>query len=205
MRKATELFGEWATLGRDEGMEHGHAASVGQMLDATLDKMEDGFSAIDLGCGNGWVVRRLLELGAGSAMGVDGAEEMINKARNIDPEGRYELGHLPDWKPPHRFDLVHSMEFLYYLKDPSSMLETIAREWLLPGGWLIAGVDHYAENEESLEWPIKLDVHMTTIASEGWREVMIAAGFKDVSIWITNRDDGKPGTLVMTGRVSFSS
>ena len=33
LRPATDLFSEWADVGRDEGMERGHSASVDVMLD----------------------------------------------------------------------------------------------------------------------------------------------------------------------------
>ena len=36
MRKATEVFGEWAENGKDEGMEKGHAASVNEILKIRL-------------------------------------------------------------------------------------------------------------------------------------------------------------------------
>ena len=34
MREAIDVFGEWAEVGKDEGMERGHAAAVEEMLSA---------------------------------------------------------------------------------------------------------------------------------------------------------------------------
>ena len=62
MRDATDVFSEWAGKGKDEGMERGHAASVNQMLNlalATNNLSQRPFTSIDIGCGNGWVVRKL--------------------------------------------------------------------------------------------------------------------------------------------------
>ena len=59
LREATDLFSEWADVGRDEGMQQGHAASVDVMLKQLLKGREQPFTAIDIGCGNGWVVRKL--------------------------------------------------------------------------------------------------------------------------------------------------
>ena len=50
------------------------------MLDLAIPMCQDAFSAIDLGCGNGWVVRLLSEMGASHVEGVDGSEEMIQKS-----------------------------------------------------------------------------------------------------------------------------
>ena len=75
-RNATELFSEWALRDRDLGMESGHAASVGEMLSMALSRMEGPFSAIDVGCGNGWVCRALEDNeDCEVAIGVDGSED----------------------------------------------------------------------------------------------------------------------------------
>ena len=60
MRPATEVFSEWAQLGKDVGMETGHAPAVKEILEAAIEQFEGrDFTAIDAGCGNGWVVRLL--------------------------------------------------------------------------------------------------------------------------------------------------
>ena len=66
-RSPTIVFGEWAELGRDEGMEKGHQQSVDEMLSMVL-KGRKQFSFIDAGCGNGWlradIVSRAVALSA---------------------------------------------------------------------------------------------------------------------------------------------
>ena len=94
----------------------------------------------------------------------------------------------------------HSMEFLYYLKDPHSMLNMFHDTWLKSGGMMVAGVDHYLENEDSLSWPDALDVHMTTMSEAQWHEAMLGAGFVDVRMHRVGLKDGFVGTLVMIGR-----
>ncbi len=201
-KAAVDVFSQWALIGKDEGMERGHAASVQAMLELAIPKLNDGFSAIDLGCGNGWVTRMLSELGAGHSEGVDGSNEMINKATSKDSNHKYSLGLLPDWSPGRRFDLVHTMEFLYYLDDPAGMISIIHDEWLEENGILVAGVDHYLEHEESLTWPEHVGVHMTTLSIDDWKSAMVNAGFKDVEIHQVAGKENFPGTLVMMGRAS---
>lgn len=199
-RDATELFSEWALRDRDLGMESGHAASVGEMLSMALSRMEGPFSAIDVGCGNGWVCRALEDNeDCEVAIGVDGSEEMIRKARERG-DGEFHHARLPGWTPSRRFDLVHSMEFLYYLVDPVAMLAEIQENWMEPGGILVAGVDHYLENEDSLDWPGSLNVHMTTLSQEEWRQGMTDAGFIDVETSRVGLKDGFVGTLALFGR-----
>lgn len=201
-KAAVDVFSQWALIGKDEGMERGHAASVQAMLELAIPKLNDGFSAIDLGCGNGWVTRMLSELGAGHSEGVDGSNEMINKATSKDSNHKYSQGLLPDWSPGRRFDLVHTMEFLYYLDDPAGMISIIHDEWLEENGILVAGVDHYLEHEESLTWPEHVGVHMTTLSIDDWKTAMVNAGFKDVEIHQVAGEENFPGTLVMMGRAS---
>ena len=201
-KAAVDVFSEWALIGKDEGMERGHAASVQAMLELAIPKLNVGFSAIDLGCGNGWVTRMLTELGASHSEGVDGSNEMINKATSKDSNHKYSQGLLPGWSPGRRFDLVHTMEFLYYLDDPAGMISIIHDEWLEENGILVAGVDHYLEHEESLTWPEHVGVHMTTLSIDDWKSAMVNAGFKDVGIHQVAGKENFPGTLVMLGRAS---
>jgi len=203
MRDATDVFSEWAGKGKDEGMERGHAASVEEMLDLALETnnlSQRPFTAIDIGCGNGWVVRKLQGIeNCQSAEGVDGSTSMIEKARSIDPKGNYSIAKLPQWQPNNPVDFIHSMEFLYYLNDPISMIKIIHDNWLKNGGVFVAGVDHYSENEDSLDWPAALDVHMTTLSQQQWYEAMENAGFVNVKITKTGVRDGFIGTLTMLG------
>ena len=201
-KAAVDVFSQWALIGKDEGMERGHAPSVQAMLELAIPKLNGGFSAIDLGWGNGWVTRMLTELGAGHSEGVDGSNEMINKATSKDSNHKYSQGLLPDWSPGRRFDLVHTMEFLYYLDDPAGMISIIHDEWLEENGILVAGVDHYLEHEESLTWPEHVGVHMTTLSIDDWKSAMVHAGFKDVEIHQVAGKENFPGTLVMLGRAS---
>ena len=201
LRNATDLFSEWADSGRDVGMEQGHAASVEVMLDRLLTDRIDPFTAIDIGCGNGWVVRRLKahELCRG-ASGVDGAPSMIAKARSADPHGDYVEAMLPDWKPSEPVDLIHSMECLYYLEEPLRFLHTLHHEWMRPGGRAVIGVDHYTENAASHDWGPSLNVHMAMLSIEEWVEGLKQAGFVDVVAEQVGSKDDWAGTLVLTAR-----
>ena len=78
IRKATDVFHDWALAGKDLGMEKGHSYAVNEMLNFIFKeaaKMNKNFSAIDVGCGNGWVVRLIdnHEL-CDYAEGIDGAK-----------------------------------------------------------------------------------------------------------------------------------
>ena len=124
------VFGEWAEIGRDEGMAIGHQSSVNQMLSLAL-KGRRKFSFIDAGCGNGWVVRQVAEHPECiSAAGVDAAQQMIEKAKACDSKNSYVCADLERWSPNSLVDVVHSMEVVYYLDNPASFFQNIYKKWL---------------------------------------------------------------------------
>ena len=201
MKDATEVFDNWATIGKDEGMEKGHAAAVTEMLEFIGDKCVKPFSAIDIGCGNGWVVRKLSDFAKCThAIGIDGAEAMIAKAKTIDAKGDYRHVVLPDYQPDAKVDVIHSMEFIYYLHEPAQMLNNIHNHWLNNDGLAIFGIDFYAEHKRSHDWPGLLDVHMTLLSEEEWLTLWADAGFVDITSWRANPNADFPGTLVISGR-----
>jgi SAM-dependent methyltransferase/uncharacterized protein YbaR (Trm112 family) len=206
LRPATEVFSTWATAGRDQGMEATHAPAVREMVEAAMSALAGTASvaAIDIGCGNGWVVRMLRKYPACSSVtGVDGSAAMIAKARSMDPEGDYVLADLSEWTPPTRVNLIHGMEVLYYLEDPVAFLRRIRTEWLEPGGIIVLGVDHYAENKTSLGWPEWLGVRMATLSEAEWRAGLCEAGFSEVRLWRA-APRGGAGTLAMLARAPFT-
>ncbi len=206
MRPAVDVFGEWADIGKDEGMEKGHAPSVNEILNAAFKELnpetiERGFSAIDAGCGNGWVVRLFSEHeNCSIAIGVDGAESMVLRALEKDPEGMYFHANLSKWSPPEMVDLVHSMEVLYYLDDIPDFLNRVREEWLVSGGILAFGVDHYAENKDSLDWPEKVGVKMTTLSVTEWTHIVAEAGFEVLQVFRANSSESFLGTLSIIAR-----
>ena len=125
---------------------------------------------------------------------------MIYKAKQRFSKPTFKKINLNLWNKENQFNIIYSMEFLYYLKDPKEMLKQIQSNWLKENGILVAGVDHYLENEESLTWPKYVGVHMTTMSKSEWRDAMEDAGFQDVEIHQVAAKGDFPGTLVMIGR-----
>ena len=198
--KATDLFSDWAEIGRDQGMAKAHNPAVSEILSTVLAGREKSFSFIDAGCGNGWVVQKVREIfQCESACGVDGAKAMIENARNIDPDGEYYLEDLLEWVPPKKADIVHSMEVFYYFKEPKVLTKHIVENWLNPGGTLVIGVDHYIGNPDSYSWSKDLNVHMSLLGELDWIDMFSESGLADCKSWRANSSDDFPGTLVVSG------
>ena len=204
MQKAINVFGAWAEQGKDIGMEKGHAAAVKEMLDFAIQERESfnkNFTFLDLGCGNGWVVRKVAEnTTCSDAHGIDGATQMIANARKRAGDEKYILANIDEHEPTQKYDLIHSMEVLYYLEDPTSILNKIANSWLNEGGRFIAGIDLYYENTDSHSWEEKVGTKMLMFKEAEWADFFKQAGFNDVTSWRANQSEDWVGTLVLTGK-----
>ena len=204
MKDAIEVFNIWAEIDKDRGMEEGHANAVNEMLDYALKErheINNDFTFLDLGCGNGWVVRKVFEDPLCiNASGIDGAPQMIANARKRGGSEEYILANIYEYEPTQRYDLIHSMEVLYYLEDPASTLNKIANSWLNKGGRIIVGIDLYYENIDSHSWEEKVGTRMQMFKEKECVNFFRQAGFSDVESWRANQTQEWAGTLVLTGK-----
>ena len=202
MKKPIEVFSEWALNGKDKGMEKNHANPVEEMLNFVIkerNKIGDEFSFLDLGCGNGWVVRKMLqEVLCNKAVGIDGSINMITNAKTFNDNCKYIVGDLEEIELQQKFDVIHSMEVLYYIDEPADLLEKIAKFWLAENGRLIIGIDRYLENYESHSWDKDVGTKMHLKSEQEWVELFKSAGFIEVSSWRANANNDWAGTLVIS-------
>ena len=131
MKHPTEVFDEWAIIGKDKGMEASHSASVSEILDFAISQIEKNcaeFKFLDFGCGNGWVIRKVSEnKKCEKAIGVDGSKKMIAKAKKLLPRHEYHCADIMTWRPHEKVNIVHSMEVIYYVEDPKKLINDIVR------------------------------------------------------------------------------
>ena len=201
MKHPTIVFDDWARNGKDEGMEKSHNASVSEILDFALAKVcnrKDIFTFLDIGCGNGWVADRISRNKKCSfSLGIDGAEAMINNALNRETSAEYRLADLNFLGSSDSFDLIFSMEVLYYLDNPLNTIKKIY-DILNPNGRFIMGIDHYFENENSHNWQEKVGTRMHLLKEEEWLSFFHKTNFEEIYSWRANSNDWA-GTLVITG------
>jgi len=197
-----DIFDNWALKNKDKGMEKGHAPSVNAMLDIINSRtkiLNNNFNFLDLGCGNGWVVRKfsnnnLCDL----SVGVDGSENMIQKAKLEDLKGKYFQSNIEFWNSDDNFDIVFSMETFYYLKDIDKVLDKINSKYLTDKGFLIFGIDHYAENKPSLSWEKEIGIQTQTLSIKDWVNKIKAANFKNIEYVQVGIDKKWAGTLIIS-------
>ena len=203
MDRTAKVFDEWATDGRDRDLERGHAHSVNAILGTA--PFGEPFSFLDVGCGNGWVVRKVAANPLCTrAVGIDKSAQMIRNAqdRRVSPLEEYHAVSLEGWESE-PFKVAFSMESLYYAE---SLPGAISRVYSLLslGGVFLCGTDFYTENPETAGWANAMDVTMHMHSEPEWTAMFREAGFKTTSTRIRDpasqvRWKREQGTLLVTG------
>lgn len=92
-----------------------------------------GASLIDIGCGTGYHLADLRKRGF-AVTGVDGSDEMLARAKHVNPDVSLVLADVENIPlPGGAFDFVLSIEVLRYLPNPERCIQEMAR-LLKPGG-----------------------------------------------------------------------
>jgi len=195
-----ETFDNWASLDKDESMEKGHYSSVNKMfqiLKKETNLLESKFSFTDIGCGNGWVIRKILENPyCHYAVGIDGAKNMIKKAKSHNI-GNFIQADLETFKFKKKFDIIFSMETFYYLKNIDTFIENLYYNAINNNGSLIIGVDHYKENISTLTWEKDYNLQMTTLSVEDWYKKISKYPFSNIKTYQHGEKKGWTGTLIL--------
>lgn len=196
---AINLFNKWVDLGKDDGMVTNHRPSVDYMISLIPKTLiSQKFSFIDIGCGNGWVVQNIRnKKNCIKSVGIDGAEKMIQKAMEKDPNSEYFQFDIEKMDYKGEFNIVFSMEVFYYFSDPLKVLNYIYKNILKSGGCMIMGVDHYLENTSSLSWGKDLGLELKTLSIDEWEATFKQVGFKNIKLNQFGAKENWSGTLVI--------
>lgn len=178
MDKVRKTFDEWAQNGRAELMEIEHGKNVSKFLESIpFDKK---FTFLDVGCGNGWVVRKIAkEDNCEKVIGIDKSKKMINQARKKSNCKKEKFFHtdIESWGYRGKFDFIFSMESLYYSDSITIALEKIYK-MLKPGGRFFCGTDFYADNKATARWKDIMKIQMHLHSKKEWKKFFQEVGFE---------------------------
>lgn len=176
-------FNRWAADGRGEGMESDHLPITLPVIAKMHIQPAD--SILDVGCGAGWLTRRLAALvPQGRAVGVDVSDEMISRARKTDADLENVMfvtspvDELP-WESD-VFTHAISVESAYYWPEPAKgiaemfrVLHTCGRAWIL--------INYYRDNPHCHQWGPLLPIPTKLLSAEEWSAMFRDAGFSHVA------------------------
>ncbi|HET9009031.1 MAG TPA: class I SAM-dependent methyltransferase [Nitrosarchaeum sp.] len=205
MNSVNAIFDKWAKNGRDELMEKEHGKNVMKFLETiSFDKP---FLFLDVGCGNGWVVRKIAEENnCKKAIGIDKSKNMIlqaNAKKKTNKE-KYIYKSIESLGYKNKFDFIFSMESLYYVDSIEIALEKIYK-LLKPGGQFFCGTDFYSDNKATAKWANIMKIQMHLHSKQEWKKFFRNTGFKTRTKQVKDLKNKKKwkrefGTLFIIGK-----
>ena len=184
-------FDGWAQNNRAESMANGHWDVTVQMLDAMDTSCFSNM--LDVGCGNGWLVRELLNRGVDIGTGLDISPEMIAVANQANQFGSRENSLVGNGEaidlPDASIDFITNIESLYYYPKPEAALKEWARI-TKSGGQLAMMMDLYAENPATHNWIEALDVPVRLFSMRQLQQLLEASGW--TAVQLVQRQDRRP-------------
>ena len=177
MDRVRKTFDEWAQSGRAELMEIEHGKNVLKFLKTI--PFDKPFTFLDVGCGNGWVVRKIAkEEKCKKAIGIDKSKKMIIQCRKKIDSKEEEFVHtdIESMNYKGKFNFIFSMESLYYTDSIEIALDKIYK-LLKPGGQFFCGTDFYTDNKATVRWAGIMKIQMHLHSKKEWKEFFKKAGF----------------------------
>ncbi len=149
---------------------------------------------IDIGCGGGYNIKRMLErCKQGKMTGFDISAESVKKARKVNKdEKRVEIIQGSVEKTPFRdnqFDLATAFETVFFWPDTAENMKEVYRI-VKPGGQF-AVINNFGD--PGIDWEKKIPC-MTRYTAEEIADCMRTAGFTDVKV------SGKENLFCVVGK-----
>ena len=178
---AAREFDIWAATGRAESMADGHSGVTEAAIRDWQLKSTD--QVLDVGCGNGWAVQKLVQRGAGQGFGVDISPKMVARAQEYTrDDGRFHFKvAAADSIPFDAQSMTHilNIESLYYYPNPLDAITEWARV-AKPLAKLTIVVDLYLENPATHAWIDALDVDVHLLSAPDIVGMAEKAGWSSV-------------------------
>lgn len=119
-------------------------------LEVLKKVLPKGGTVLEVGCGNGFISREIIDRGA-QLTAIDYSEEAIKNARKLNLEGKFIVADIYKFKPQGKFDFIICAEVLEHMPDDEKALRLMFN-WLKPGGKLILTVPISKFNERARKY-----------------------------------------------------
>jgi len=175
-RSEWDALAKWRDFRMGERGDLWHRALIDPALLRILGSVR-GLRVLDVGCGNGYLTRRLKRLGATQSVGVDAANASIQLARRREaahPTGaeflRADAARLTQFEDG-SFDRVVANMSLMDIRDAAATIREVGR-LLDPRGRFVCSISHPCfDLDEQSAWVVERRPYRETIARkiEGYR------------------------------------
>lgn len=176
MSVKSEIFGEFCRKAFGEDFSQDGFSDIRQ-IDRILDHFpqKGEVHLLDIGCGNGKMLGYLQKKTSAYIHGFDYSWNAINAAKKLYPErSDFRRGVIGEAEyPPDSFDMVISMDSMYFAKDMTAFVGQIWR-WLREGGIFFCG---YQEGDVMP----KTENESTTQLAKAFSELGIAFNVIDIT------------------------
>jgi len=181
--KVREMFNRWAGSGNVAEMEQQHRPVAEKMI-ARMDLAAND-SVLEVGCGEGWLCRRLAGIcSEGAVVGIDVSEEMVNLARSQSADAgnlMFAVGAAEEipWAEDYFTRLV-SVESAYYWSSPERAARELFRVTAY-GGSVHLLMSYYKENPHAHHWQEHVGFPFRLMSEGEWAELLTTFGFQQVA------------------------
>ncbi len=143
----------------------------------------DSGEILDIGCGGGYNIKRMLKLShKASFIGYDISEESVKKAKKVNKDEKRVnilLGSVDNMPfPKDKFDLITAYETVFFWPDTKNNIKSVYRVVKHNGRFVV--INNYGD--PNVDWEKKVPC-MTRYTSDQIKEFMIDAGFKDIKVY----------------------
>lgn len=166
-------------------------------FDRFLNRLPGAPRVLDIGCGSGVPVTRLLVERGCFVHGIDASKRLIRHARSNVPEATFEVADMRTFAPVTIYDGIVAWDSLFFV-DPERHAELFVRfaAWLSPGGYLLCSLGGTGETFEAPMFG--RDFTFGALAPDASRGALEHAGFS-IEHWEID-DPSSRGHLAVLAR-----
>ena len=151
-------------------------------LDLLSERLADGASVLDIGCGAGVPVTRTLTERF-NVTGVDVSAEMVRLARENVPSANFIHGDILSLEfEDSSFDAVVAFYSIFHLpREEHAALFRRVHNWLKPGGYLMCTLNHSSEAAYTEDDFFGVTMYWSNYGLRDYVEVLTGLGFSIMS------------------------
>ena len=173
----------------------------GSGLQGLTDRLDDGDAVLDIGCGAGVPIARLLAERY-LVTGVDISAEMVLRARRNVPAGNFVCADIMTVSlPPSGFDVAVALYSVFHLPraDHRCLFQRV-HGWLKPGGYLLCTLSHHSEEGYTEEDFFGATMYWSNYGLDEYVDILTEVGFAMLETRSVGCDRGEDHPLVLARR-----